>query len=652
MESFGSADSSSSASSYNTKTTTIATSTMSAPNHRSTPHYQPTKGTVITPRFEDYDLDAPLDVRENFLSAEILSELLFCKEHLESIFGNASLLLKFTTFLSVYRPDSIPTLLYYLDARKALRAIAYANTVAHKLESLPGLAFSESQPSPLNFSELAEKAQKAFEVMIAEDLPAYVTHLYVHAVKTNLSKPSALGAQSLSTVPPSQGGPEGLAEVFCVTEPSRPDNPIVFVSEAFHWMTQYGLNYCIGRNCRFLQGPRTNRASISRLRNSVESGTEHCELVLNYRRDGSPFLNLLMHAPLCDNSGNVRYYLGAQVDVTDVFSRGKELPSLQRLLKKQRLSAQNGDVATEDKERVNAFEQLSETFDTEELQSVCTWAGRILKGDGKDADRQVDHKWKRPGVLLREPSADLLEGGIPSNLSAKLHSFYQYYMLVRPSPSFQILFASPALRIPGLVPSPILDRIGGSSHVKNELEQALEEGRGVTARIRWISRAGREGRSRWIHFTPLLRSDGQIGVWVAVLVDDEEDTEAKGKSGIVASPDIRIGKPTVPQPVLQQNIARPDKVEHKPKISWSGPEVDPETRRASLHWMTQPGRDDAFSVKTVSTSDGEEEAFESLEQRLQRRRAQDAAQMTENAADIPIRTTYKSLNPYGFLTKS
>ena len=602
-------------------------------------------------RFEDYDLDAPVEVNENFLSAEMLSELLFCKEHLESIFAHASLLLKFTTFLSVYRPDSIPTLLYYLDARKALRAIAYANSVAQKLEILPGHAFSEDQTDSLHSAHLERKAEKAFEVLIEQDLPAYVTHLYVHAVKSNLSKPSAIGTQSMTAVPPSQGGPEGLAEVFCVTEPSRPDNPIVFVSEAFHWMTQYGLNYCIGRNCRFLQGPKTNRASIDRIRASVGSGTEHCELVLNYRRDGTPFLNLLMHAPLCDNSGKVRYFLGAQVDVTDVFMRGKELPSLQRLLKKQRLSSRTDGIIDGERDGVGTFEHLRETFDTEELQSVCHWAGRILKGDGEDEDRQVEKKWKRPGVLLREPSADLLEGGIPSSLSVKLHSFYQYYMLVRPFPSLQILFASPALRIPGLVPSPILERIGGSPHVKSELDQALKEGRGVTARIRWVSRAGREGRSRWIHFTPLLRSDGQIGVWVAILVDDDEDVDSRGKHQDTTTSDIRIGKPTNRQPIAQRPMAQPEKTGHKPKISWSGPEVDPESRRASLHWMSQHTQDDTFSVKTVSTSDGEEEPYETLEQRLLRKRARDAAQVTENATDVPIRTTYKSLNPNGFLTK-
>jgi len=87
---------------------------------------------------------------------------------------------------------------------------------------------------------------------------------------------------------------EGLAEVFCLTDPSRPDNPIVFMTEEFNRTTQYGVDYVIGRNCRFLQGPSTNPFSVKRIRDRLNAGMEHYETFLNYRRDGSPFMNLVM----------------------------------------------------------------------------------------------------------------------------------------------------------------------------------------------------------------------------------------------------------------------------------------------------------------------------------------------------------------------
>ncbi len=66
-----------------------------------------------------------------------------------------------------------------------------------------------------------------------------------------------------------------------------------------------------------------------------------------------------------------------------------------------------------------------------------------------------------------------------------------------------------------------MQKIGGSSRVREELTHALADGRGVTAKVRWISKADEDGRNRWIHCTPLLGSNGQIGVWMVVLVDDE-----------------------------------------------------------------------------------------------------------------------------------
>lgn len=49
----------------------------------------------------------------------------------------------------------------------------------------------------------------------------------------------------------------------------------------FNRTTQYGMSYVIGRNCRFLQGPRTNRSSVRRIRDATMAGREHCEVFLN-----------------------------------------------------------------------------------------------------------------------------------------------------------------------------------------------------------------------------------------------------------------------------------------------------------------------------------------------------------------------------------
>ena len=77
--------------------------------------------------------------------------------------------------------------------------------------------------------------------------------------------------------------------------------------------------------------------------------------------------------------------------------------------------------------------------------------------------------------------------------------------------------------------SPFMNKIGGSSRVQDELTSALAEGRGVTAKVRWVSKAGEDGRNRWIHCTPLIGSNGQIGVWMVVLVDDDQGLSRRWK---------------------------------------------------------------------------------------------------------------------------
>ena len=81
-----------------------------------------------------------------------------------------------------------------------------------------------------------------------------------------------------------------------------------------------------------------------------------------------------------------------------------------------------------------------------------------------------------------------------------------------------------------------MDRIGGSSRVRDELSTALAEGRGVTAKVRWVSRTDEDGRNRWIHCTPLLGSNGQIGVWMVVLVDDDQELSRRWKQAPPVAP--------------------------------------------------------------------------------------------------------------------
>ena len=90
-----------------------------------------------------------------------------------------------------------------------------------------------------------------------------------------------------------------------ITDPSQPDNPIVFMNDAFTKLTGYSREEVMGRNCRFLQGPATNSDDVTRVRNAI-ARREPIEIdLLNYRKDGSNFWNRLLISPVFDETGTL-----------------------------------------------------------------------------------------------------------------------------------------------------------------------------------------------------------------------------------------------------------------------------------------------------------------------------------------------------------
>ncbi len=101
-----------------------------------------------------------------------------------------------------------------------------------------------------------------------------------------------------------------------ITDPHKPDNPIVFVIAAFSKLTGYDRDEIIGGNCRFLQGPETCRADIDAIRAAIAARTPIEIDLLNYRKDGSTFWNRLLISPVFGADGQLTYYFASQFDVT------------------------------------------------------------------------------------------------------------------------------------------------------------------------------------------------------------------------------------------------------------------------------------------------------------------------------------------------
>lgn len=255
----------------------------------------------------------------------------------------------------------------------------------------------------------------------------------------------------------------------------------------------------------------------------------------------------------------MRYFLGAQVDVSGLLKDCSGLESLSRLVRQRAEIRQDGvqdNDVTNQPDQLLAIKALSETFSAEELDVIRKNENASFEPEYKIHD--TEQPLKAPGadnVYIADESGsdsdDLTNpssyeeypkdeshlktgnlAGVYKDVSPRdtvkvtYRTYQEQYLLVRPAPSLRILFASPSMREAGLLQTPLLNRIGGSSRMRQDLDLALRASKPVTARVRWLRTASEdgdgEGNTRWIHCTPLLHLSNQPGLWMIVVVPHKE----------------------------------------------------------------------------------------------------------------------------------
>ena len=156
-------------------------------------------------------------------NVESLALRFFSVDHLDLILRDHALAARFTRFLNQYRAQHAPTLGRYMETKKAMAAIEYANALADHIPATPGHPPYIAATMDDRFEA---KSKRTVETLVEDALPAYLTHRLVTLVTDTLVKDiTGNSAPIMRELIPS------LAEVYCVTDPSLPDNPIVYASE-------------------------------------------------------------------------------------------------------------------------------------------------------------------------------------------------------------------------------------------------------------------------------------------------------------------------------------------------------------------------------------------------------------------------------------
>lgn len=156
---------------------------------------------------------------------------MFGSEHMLHIRNTPRYLARFRDFLYEERPRSISTLTYYLNAAKALKALEYVNAVVRLSIDVPPPAVQAVQEKTEAVSVttnkiLEQRLEDGLKALTAEELPAFITSRCI-TITSKIVEERVRGTLPMKF----RDTANALAEVFCLTDPSRPDNPIIFASE-------------------------------------------------------------------------------------------------------------------------------------------------------------------------------------------------------------------------------------------------------------------------------------------------------------------------------------------------------------------------------------------------------------------------------------
>ncbi|KAF6813814.1 Aureochrome1 [Colletotrichum sojae] len=306
---------------------------------------------------------------------------------------------------------------------------------------------------------------------------------------------------------------QGLGDCFCLTNPAVADNPIVFASDGFIKVTGYSRAEIIPRNCRFLQGSHTDRAPIRRLKTAIEERKESVELLLNYKKNGDPFWNLLYVAPLYNEAGKLAFFLGGQINCSTTIHSNVDVMRV--------LSTSSNDELAGEAKGAPPLHRSS---------SVPSARKAFLKALGvKMDDDPLTGATLDPGM-----ESKLLHRMEGQGLNAQMKEFYTAYSkyLVVSYDSFVIRFYSegvmemlhPANNTVGLVAGQEVFRflkqnmVNHQSDYKARVRNALRQGAPVSVEVRLQTRRSAlfRGDERFqTHWTPLKDEKSAVR-WVVV----------------------------------------------------------------------------------------------------------------------------------------
>jgi len=292
---------------------------------------------------------------------------------------------------------------------------------------------------------------------------------------------------------------------FTLADARSEDVRLSWVNPAFTATTGYSAEESVGRNCRFLQGPGTDRDTVTELRDALAAGRHATVTLLNYRKDGTPFWNQLAMSPVHDAAGTLTHFIGVQTDVTE------QVEADRTVLHAEQAARADADTARAEAEQARA-EADEARADAERAQAVAERALRSAEQSARrlsivaeatgllaatlDVDGSLDRLSRLVVPLLADWAVITLvdDDGLPPHCIARHHDGHQellarYTALVTAARGSSGALPDPFHGSPTLVPSfQLPDRAALSTTQQEVLDLSRQLGVGSLLRVPLVAR--------------------------------------------------------------------------------------------------------------------------------------------------------------------
>jgi PAS domain S-box-containing protein len=228
-----------------------------------------------------------------------------------------------------------------------------------------------------------------------------------------------------------------------LVDPTLPEQPLIWVNEAFLETTGYRLDEVVGRNCRFLQGPDTDPLAVAVLHAGIAERRPTTVTLVNYRKDGARFWNRVRIDPVFDEEGSLVAFIGVQADVSDEIQAAQDRDlALQANASAQSAATEARFQATEVQRQVahvsTVTAELATTLDLDDLldglsaaivPEMADWAVIVLREQGGTAGQVTVRTSERDTALGRDLAAGLAADLTPRSGLAQILAGRAAFML-------------------------------------------------------------------------------------------------------------------------------------------------------------------------------------------------------------------------------